>query len=62
MLYLPRVLTPSAVFIVRHKYTVILQICWFCVGGLIASASNFGLGEWIHKDAKQTNQGDAQVL
>ena len=25
------------------------------VEGLIASTLNLGLGEWIHKDAKQTN-------
>ena len=47
----PRVLY----FIIQHEYTVLLLICWFCVGGLIAFASNLGLGEWIHKDAKQTN-------
>ena len=48
--------TPTQVlhFIVQHEYTVLLLICWFCVGGLIASALNFGLREWIYKDAKQT--------
>ena len=49
--------TPPQVlyFIVQHKYMVLSLICWFCVGGLIASAFNLGLGEWIRKDAKQTN-------
>ena len=42
-------------FIVQHEYTVVLLICCFCVGGLIASALNFSLREWTHKDAKQTN-------
>ena len=52
----------SAVFATRphqsaafYQYMVLVLICWFCVGGLIASALNLGLGEWIHKDAKQTN-------
>ena len=35
---------------------VLLLIFWFCMGGLIVSALNLGLGEWIYKDAKQTNQ------
>ena len=47
----PRVLY----FIIQHEYMVLLLICWFCVGELITSALNLGLGEWIHKDAKQTN-------
>ena len=37
------------------SYTVHLLICWLCMGGLIASALNLGLGEWVHKDAEQTN-------
>ena len=34
--------TPTQVlyFIVPHEYMVLLPICWFCVGGLIASALN----------------------
>ena len=34
MLYLPQDPTPSAVFIVQHKYMVLLLIFWVCVGGL----------------------------
>ena len=47
----PRVLY----FIVQYEYTMLLLICWFCVEGITASALNLDLGEWIHKDAKQTN-------
>ena len=32
----PRVLY----FIVQHKYTVLLLICWCCVGGLITSTQS----------------------
>ena len=45
---LPRVLY----LIVQHEYTALLLICWFVVGGLIASALNLGIREWISKDAK----------
>ena len=34
MLYLPRDPTPSAVFYRTARVTVLLLICWVCVGGL----------------------------
>ena len=39
-------------FIVQHEYMVLLLICWFFLGELIASPLGLGLGEWIRKDAK----------
>ena len=29
---------------------VLLLICWFCIGELIAFALNMSLGEWIHNN------------
>ena len=55
VLYLPQDPTPSAVFYCTTQvYGAFIDLL-VCVGGLIASAFNLGLGEWIGKDAKQTN-------
>ena len=50
VLHLPRDPTRLLYYIVQHKYMVLLLICWFCMGGLIAFALNLDLGEWIHKE------------
>ena len=42
-LYLPQDPTPSTVFYHTTQVYGALLICWFCVGGLIASALNLGL-------------------
>ena len=49
VLHLPRDPTRLLYYIVQHKDMVLLLICWFCVGGLIAFALNLDLGEWICK-------------
>ena len=42
-------------FIIQHKYTLLLLICWFCMGELITSiwasiCLRTTLTEWIHKE------------
>ena len=41
--------TPPRVmyFIIQHEYTVLLLICWFCVGGLVSIFCSDGSGVFL---------------
>ena len=49
---------PSAVFIIQHKCTALLQVCWFCVEGLIT----LYIEDWENGFVEMQKQAEADRI